>query len=957
MTDELELKSTPDGFCILARPVQTEGLSALSYAIRMQTYPNANPSQWLADNDLHVTLVYATGLGDIAAVSNYLSQIKSVPIVVTVDHIGAFDTPDGKVIYAGVRKDAGLAALQSGLAESMKVAGYTLSPFSEPADYTPHFTLGTVSPDAPNPPIVAPSIPMTLALGQIEFTNPDHLMVIAKLLYEDTPMPDTKDVDLDAVKTLTFGSEVKFTADGMVEGYLVLFGSPEQADFDGDFFTKDTDFDVDWQAPEEIKSIADETYGSAEILGTGGRATTYFNHGLDPVIGKHKLDGGRKATLTMTDKGIWIQSRLREGDQYDEMVKELMKVRQQRGRSPGWSSGAPGHLVEKQRVKSSTGIEANWIKTWPLGADGSITHTPNDYRNIGTLKTLAEFSQAVIAEQGSEYGSDGADVSGRVEPTTKAVPTFTENTDMNTRIVEVALNAVIEGLKLTLSAEQRAAAKTQAIAALKATNDCPPDDEDCGDDAQAMKAVQSPEFVKQLADIAVSVKTLQEERISDNIKATLGGFQPVPQSQVGGYQKPVPALQISMKTKYGDLKAADMNFIAWWMSKQASAKNGQWRGSEAFWRELADKTTKAVDTGELQLPYEGGQAPRALKMVNAIKTNEVDSASQAGFGDEWTPDLWSAELWMKDRLPDIVWSQFRPIDMPSSPYELPIETTDPTVYRVPETTNQSQLSLADTTTFTLSKVATDKKTITAYKLGLQTAYSAELNEDSIIQFAPELRYQAMWAINNAREYVILQADATTGSNVNINKSDASVSSSDLDRWLLGSSGVAYLPLITDTTRTINNGNSSPTLQGLRSLRGKFQAARIGQLDNLIYVTDPVTALKLLNIDEVVTLDKYGPQATVLNGEIGKIDNIPVLQTANWGLSLNTGKLSNTAASNTFGRILLIHKPSYRVGYRRQVEMGVDYIRWRDVFVLTSTVRMGIVQRDTDASAIMYNIAV
>jgi len=161
-----------------------------------------------------------------------------------------------------------------------------------------------------------------------------------------------------------FGSDVKMKTDGTVEGYLVLFGSADEADFVGDYFTKSTDFDL-------------------EPDGTG-RATLYFNHGLDPVIGTRKLNHGMKAELSLEDKGVWIQGKLDEADEYDAMVIDLIRRRQNRGKAIGWSSGTLGHLMQRHEVKS--GIYE--ITKWPLASDASLTHTPADYRNQATYKTI-----------------------------------------------------------------------------------------------------------------------------------------------------------------------------------------------------------------------------------------------------------------------------------------------------------------------------------------------------------------------------------------------------------------------------------------------------------------------------------------------------------------------------------------------------------------------------------------
>jgi len=158
------------------------------------------------------------------------------------------------------------------------------------------------------------------------------------------------------------GSSIKMNEQNEVSGYLVLYGSPKEADFEGDYFTSETDFDL-----------------------TDGRgfATMYFNHGLDPVLKTHKLNNGIKAEIGQDDAGVWIRGKLDEAQAYDKMVIELIKARQKEGKAIGWSSGVPSHLVEREKIEG-----AYHVKTWSLGADASLTHTPADYRNKATYKTL-----------------------------------------------------------------------------------------------------------------------------------------------------------------------------------------------------------------------------------------------------------------------------------------------------------------------------------------------------------------------------------------------------------------------------------------------------------------------------------------------------------------------------------------------------------------------------------------
>lgn len=60
--------------------------------------------------------------------------------------------------------------------------------------------------------------------------------------------------------------------------------------------------------------------------------------------------------------------------------------------------------------------------------------------------------------------------------------------------------------------------------------------------------------------------------------------------------------------------------------------------------------------------------------LTALKSDELTYSTQVGFGDEWVPDLWSAQIWNKARLENVILPLFRSIEMPSNPFELPIES-------------------------------------------------------------------------------------------------------------------------------------------------------------------------------------------------------------------------------------------------------------------------------------------
>jgi len=118
----------------------------------------------------------------------------------------------------------------------------------------------------------------------------------------------------------------------------------------------------------------------------------------------------------------------------------------------------------------------------------------------------------------------------------------------------------------------------------------------------------------------------------------------------------------------------------------------------------------------------------------------------------------------------------------------------------------------------------------------------------------------------------------------------------------------------------------------------------------------VTGTALIDIDEVLTVDKFGAQATVKTGQLGALDSIPIVVSGQFLQSDNVdGKISNTANNNTFGRVMLFHKPSWRVGFRRRVKLEVVRFPLADASQLVAFCRLAMVRKDAKAAALAWNI--
>lgn len=176
----------------------------------------------------------------------------------------------------------------------------------------------------------------------------------------------------------TFSPGLKALGDGQVGGYLVVFGDEAQTDLDGDYFTKATDFDIR----------------------DGDPITVYYQHGLDPVLKRRKLG---KGTLKTDEVGVWMEAQLDLRDQYEQAVYDLVGAGKM-----GLSSGTLPNLIEREW----TG-KAFFIKSWPLGKDGSITPIPAEWRTgVLPMKALLDSPTGAKPEVPPEASLDAVERRG-----------------------------------------------------------------------------------------------------------------------------------------------------------------------------------------------------------------------------------------------------------------------------------------------------------------------------------------------------------------------------------------------------------------------------------------------------------------------------------------------------------------------------------------------------------------
>lgn len=216
---------------------------------------------------------------------------------------------------------------------------------------------------------------------------------------------------------VAFGGEVKAQEDGKLGGYLVRYSDPKTPDLTGDFFSKETNLGIK----------------------DGTTIPMFYQHGFDGVLKTRQIGW---MTAKYDDVGMWVELQLELRDEYERSLLEMGRAGKM-----GLSSGAAGHLVEREQVGKS------WhIKTWII-AEGSMTPTPAEPRNgVVPLKSLY---QPEVEPPDSNQGDSKmelteeqkAEISAMLDNSMKAsIPGITE------AVTASAVTAVKEALPEVLKA-------------------------------------------------------------------------------------------------------------------------------------------------------------------------------------------------------------------------------------------------------------------------------------------------------------------------------------------------------------------------------------------------------------------------------------------------------------------------------------------------------------------------
>ena len=339
---------------------------------------------------------------------------------------------------------------------------------------------------------------------------------------------------------------------------------------------------------------------------------------------------------------------------------------------------------------------------------------------------------------------------------------------------------------------------------------------------------------------------------------------------------------------------------------------------------------------------------QVLGHMRDVAMRAAMDSTTAGTGDELVPTLERAELWMDVNLHTLVMGLIPMFLMPSQPFDIPTQLGDVNFYPGVENTGTTPTALA-----------TSKVSLNSHELAAQVPFSFSLDEDNALpSLLGEIRNSLVRNTAEVIDDILLNADTTAVNGINSDGGTISVSDAGKAHWLIGYDGLIHLPLVDNTAMANDHGEgvSDGMFNEIRAKMGRYGV----RPSELAWIMDVNTFIRAQSVDTFRTMDKLGPNATVLTGMLGAIDGIPVIVSEQMRLADTDGKVSGDGNNSDTGRLLLVNRTQWAQGFRRNLTLHATRDPSKRQTVVTVSFRHALTERSGTRStathtALQYNI--
>jgi hypothetical protein len=255
---------------------------------------------------------------------------------------------------------------------------------------------------------------------------------------------------------------------------------------------------------------------------------------------------------------------------------------------------------------------------------------------------------------------------------------------------------------------------------------------------------------------------------------------------------------------------------------------------------------------------------------------------------------------------------------------------------------------------------TGKMTLTAKKARGRYQISGELSEDSAVAIMPVARRYIVRSIARSHDRAIINGDDTSGSHIDTGYTVASI---DFRKaW----DGLRY-HLITNVdggTIGTNVAVDAGTYNLDKLTEAQANMGKYGQYPNQLVLLSSIKGylLRLRSLDEVITVDKYGPSATVLTGELAKVNGLPIVVTEFLEETQNATGIYDGGGVQNRTTQLIVNREMWKRGLRRDIDVRVIPNALDDVWDIVAYKRIAFAPSLTPSSSEvivsgLYNVQV
>jgi phage head maturation protease len=721
------------------------------------------------------------------------------------------------------------------------------------------------------------------------------------------------------------GLQLVSEVEGILRGYLALWGSPQVVDHFNTYFSR--------EAPPEMAL----DYLPRPIL---------YEHGQDGGVRKEIV--GSVTRIWFDERGIAFEGKLdRSCEYFPRMVAEL------KAGDLATSSSTAEHtadfdddgrfvtwILHELSLTAAPAEErmppVQLVRNQPLGTPAQSQPQDEQKRDAsGMPRDTAVNPPQRASDIQEDYTMDFANM------TAEEIIAWLIEQGVSMEELQAALQQAAAPATESLPLEGRAEGGLAPVAPVAPAPALPaaPQAPAVASDEDAQTAIA--ELLKKLAAPAPRSKPKIDITALRSQFARVQGEPPVEQPRRAA--APPPQITVDVPRKYADNNLQSMLF-----AHRVLRSRGQQLSNE-FMQVLSGYAADAIAAKDpiIHNPY-------VRSVLKATRADEIMTSTNAGNGDEWVGVAYDGTLWEKARenriYKDLVAKGMRVQEVPQGHESVIIftEGSDPVVYTLTQTADLDATG-RPTVIVPVTAPGTGQVALTPGYLGMAVAYSSVFEEDSLIAAAPQLNNQMNEKAEETIEQLMINGDTAASLNINYD------GGSSTTQYWMASNGMRKYALLADAAAYARDGGAL-TSADFRATLKLFPGAIRTRKKNLMFITDADLYNTALDLTELKTDDVRTTGGTIRIGDFDGIYGVDLAQSGFMLLTASDGKVTFNAAG-TVGQILAVYAPFWAMGWKRKVTIETDKDILSQTNTIVATFRLGFVPRGVGAATISYNLTI